>query len=149
MPRQAEEQNQLVSFDETADTPPPPDVGIAIRVSPRQARPGEPIILSAAYSADGALLQHCQSDLGACIGLRVVETADRPDRLDRTLPLLLRLDDIRPPPAGEYGPHYREGGQFQLDLPVFFELPAHAAHYQITVSIGSYQTDPEPFEILP
>ena len=97
MPRQPEEQNQLVGFDETPATPPRPDVGINIDVAPRQAKPDEPIILSAAYNADGALLSSCPSDLAACITLQVVEIADRPDRFDQTLPLQLQLDDIMPP----------------------------------------------------
>jgi hypothetical protein len=149
MSRQPEEQNQLVSFEETPDTPPLPDIGINIRVAPPQAKAGEPVILSAAYNADGDLLRRCQSALGSCIKMRVVEIGDDPARFDRTLPLLIPLDDIMPPPAGEYGPHYREGGQFQLDIRTFFELPAHHSRYSITVSIGPYRTGPEPFEILP
>ena len=149
MPRQPEEQNQLVGFDETPATPPRPDVGINIDVAPRQAKPDEPIILSAAYNADGALLSSCPSDLAACITLQVVEIADRPDRFDQTLPLQLQLDDIMPPSPGEYGPHYREGGQFQLDLKAFFDLPAQPAQYSVTVSIGPYRTVPEAFEVLP
>lgn len=148
MSRQPEEQNQLVTFDETPMTPERPDVGINVRIAPRQARRAEKIMLSAAYNADAGVLEQCPGDLATCITLHVVEISARRDRFDQERPLQIPLDDLEAPAAGDFGPYYREGGQFQLDLRAFFELTGQPAHYSVMVCMDPYRTAPEPFEIL-
>ncbi len=145
--RQPEEQNLLVTFGETPETPDYPDIGISVHVWPTQIEPGKSVFLSGAYSADGELLTHCKQNLAACVILTLIRVV--PDLTTKSLPLILQTYKTQAPPAGEYGPDYREGEQFQLDLVSFFNIPALPAEYTIEASIGAYTSGTHTFQITP
>jgi hypothetical protein len=127
----------LVHFGDAPGAPPAPDVGVAIKVQPTSARPGQPIELLGTFNADGNLISACGANLAACISLTLVRI-DKPSQM--TLPLITPTVEVKPPPGGPYGPRYREGGQFRLDVTQFFQLPAQPAAYSIEARIGAYSS---------
>lgn len=144
MARTPEERNLLVDFGEIPDPPEPPDVGIAIRLDSPTIKPSKPVFLSGSFSADGALLTLCKGDISFSISLTLV----RVDKLkSTTLPLAVPTIASEPPPAGEYGPYFRRGGQFRLDLREFFEIPDEPGIYTIEASLKSYSSGPKHFTV--
>jgi len=144
MIRQPEEQNSLVRFGDTPGAPPTPDVGVAIGVQPSVARPGQPIQLLGAYNADGKLIGACGPNLAACISLTLIRI-DKPSRV--TIPLIRPTVEVKTPPGGNYGPRYREGGQFSLDLRAFFDLPAQPGVYSVEARMGAYSSGVHGFRV--
>jgi hypothetical protein len=147
MSRQPEEQNLLVSFEETPEAPDPPDIGIAIRVWPAQIKPGNPVFLAGSYSADCALIEQCQQDLPSCVVLTLLRTDGK--RLLRTsVPLISPIVKTKPPPLGANDPYYRVSEQFRLDIIAFFELPRTPAAYTIEATLGTYSSGQHVFRVV-
>lgn len=143
--RQPEAQNLLVQFGEMPEAPDYPDIGISVRVWPAQVGPGEPVFLAGAYSADGALLTACRQNPAACVVLTLTLLVDPP--VKTSLALITPTVQASAPPPGEYGPDYREGAQFQLNLMDFFNLPGTPAEYIVAASIGEYSSGPHSFSV--
>jgi len=146
MNRLPEEQNLLVDFGESPDAPEYPDIGIAVRVWPTEAKPGEPIFLAGAYSADGVLVTECQQNLAACVVLTVTQLGKHP--VTTRLPLIQPIVVTSPPPPGDFGPYYREGAQFRLNLTEFFNLAATPTEYTVEASLGKFTSESYFFSVI-
>ncbi len=146
------DRNRLVDFGADPAAPEPPDVGIAIALVPDGAgssyRMDHPIVLAGSYRVDGKLYQECEQNPAAAIQL-VLTRKDKPGV--ETLPLYSPKSKIAPRAGGPppvYGEGYRVGGQFKVDLRLFFVLPSEPGRYVVVASLGPHRSKETSFEIV-
>jgi hypothetical protein len=148
------DKNALVDFGANPDAPTPPDIGIALRLSPQSPGSGSryspraSVILAGSYRADGALIGASGGNLGASVFL----TLRRTDLPSTTTVRLYSPKAVIPSPNDEnppsYGENYREGGQFRVDVKKFFEVADEPARYAVKAKIGTYSSNEVVFEIV-
>lgn len=147
------DRNQLVDFGENPQAPEPPDIGVAIKlVSDTESAgagflAGHPIVLTGSYRVDGKLYRECEQNPAAAITITLTRQ-DRP--FVQKVPLYSPKSKVTPP-GGEtapvYGEGYRVGGQFRLDLRLFFGLPDEPGKYTVLAELGGHQSRELSFEV--
>ncbi|MBZ5637775.1 MAG: hypothetical protein LAO51_03350 [Acidobacteriia bacterium] len=148
------ERNQLVDFGANPDAPEPPDIGIAIALVPESQGSGtayhvdRPIVLAGSYRVDGKLFQEYEQNPAAAIKLTLTRK-DKPGV--ESVPLYSPKSKIAPRGGGTppvYGEGYRVGGQFKVDLRLFFGLPGEPGTYVVVASLGLRPSQELSFEIV-
>lgn len=142
--------SERVDFGPDAEAPEAPDIGVAIALAGKPANfgAGKPILLHGSFSADMALVRLCREGVSASILVTLIRT-DRP--WGKTLRLVTPKSDVaRPEPPVEPGrdsSHYREGGQFKVDIAKFFAIPAEPGKYQVEAIVGRHHSQRLDFEV--
>ena len=140
-----------VDFGSDSEAPEQPDVGIAItlraKTKPATFAAGQAVLLHGSYNADIPLIRLCREGLAASILVTLLRT-DRPwgATLRLATPQAI-VERPAPPQDSKDRPHYREGGQFKVDLVKFFDIPSEPGKYQVEAILGRYHPERLDFEV--
>lgn len=145
--------DQAVDLGLNPAAPPRPDRGVAIRLADGQGRDAtsfaedQAIVLHGSFQAGAELLAGSADPLASrvMLHLRVAdEAATRAERLHS------QMEGPERPPApstAEFGPHYREGGQFKVALREFFQIDKRPLRYVVWASLGQHESERIEFEV--
>ncbi len=152
MTQPAQARSEKVDFGPDPQAPEAPDVGVAISLLAKSKVAafslGQPIMLHGSFQADIALIRLCREGLSSSILVTLLRT-DQP--WGKTLRLVTpQTASTKPEPPQEPGrdyTHYRQGGQFKVDLVRLFGIPKEPGKYQVEAILGPHHSQRLEFEV--
>jgi hypothetical protein len=137
---------QFPSFEEVAQSPPRPDLGVAVALGGAWFERGAPVTLYGSFAADDAFHARCHGQPLAWITVIAIGRHVP----DVWVESVIERRRLAPPPTDERAapsPTFRVGGYFNLDLRQHLGLPDEPGRYWLLVSMGDYLTDRMAFEL--